>query len=614
MRMDLLTQHADAACLPGMVRALARALAALHAELQAHGGLHGGILKNCSSPDGVFDTEAFMAKAADDRGVSQEVLLADQRAFVDCCVRWVGGVSVAPASGFRAELHRGGGWPEPFLELLERAQEEAVLQQLSLNDWCEALEAPAAAAAEISTDVAGLAAVTRSTNPVPAVGAVHWTTAPGQAADAGGATMASGRGAGSPPAGIPGVRLSLRNGTVGRFYRIEPGVIAARIAEACGDSPVSARVLDIHWPPSLGLVFDPRSGAVEGVPLEPFEGDLEVTYAASPEAKPRRLMAGLLINPDPASLWKELDPPPGAPYARPVTEGVELRHGPYRIVAASRRGRSHANRGEFRDDAFAVGYAASTGWLVVVVADGAGSAKYSRRGAQVACEAVKARLTAALHQAAPGLMERPPRAAGEPQEADSRTVLRQMLYEAALHAHYALQEEVRNPAEALPGPPLLRNYDTTLLVLVMKPWAEGHVVATFAIGDGGAGVLPTPEAGHPLTRPEGGDHAGQTTFLTLPVTLRPEESNLERRFRAEWLPAFTAALVMTDGITDPKFPSDAAFADPAAWAALWQELQPALVCPETLLGWMNFFSPGNHDDRTLVAVLPGFRNPEPKPP
>jgi hypothetical protein len=61
---------------------------------------------------------------------------------------------------------------------------------------------------------------------------------------------------------------------------------------------------------------------------------------------------------------------------------------------------------------------------------------------------------------------------------------------------------------------------------------------------------------------------------------------------------------MTDGITDPKFPSDAAFAEPAQWAALWAELQPSLTSSQALLDWMNFFSPGNHDDRTLVAVLP----------
>lgn len=176
-----------------------------------------------------------------------------------------------------------------------------------------------------------------------------------------------------------------------------------------------------------------------------------------------------------------------------------------------------------------------------------------------------------------------------------------------------LQEEVKSPAVALPVPASLRNFDTTLLILVMRPHAGGQLAATFAIGDGGAGVLTSPQQGHPLTRPEGGEHAGQTTFLTLPATLRNEEANLEQRFHLEWLPSVAAAVVMTDGITDPKFPSDAAFSDPAAWAALWHELQPALDSPEALLGWMNFFSPGNHDDRTLVAVLPGDSTPATEP-
>jgi hypothetical protein len=609
--MDILSQHADAASVPALVRALAQALAALHTEPRAHGGLHGSILKNCISAGGGFDVEAFVATAADPGDASDELLLADQRAFVDCCVRWVEGVSAAPAGAFRADFHRGGGWPQAFLELLEKAQDEVMLRQLSLRDWCEALGVDSATIIEKPKAAAQAESDAESAACVNSVETASPTATPSEATEPRVPATSFGHGASVPLGELPGVRLSLRNGTAGRFYRIEPGIIASRIAEACGDAPATARVLDMEWPSALGLVFDPESGAVEGIPLVPFEGEVGVTYVSEPDAVPRRLKAGLLINPDPASLWKELDPPAGAPYARPSTDAAEFFHGPYRIIAASRRGRSHANRGEFRDDAFAVGYASSTGWLVVVVADGAGSAKYSRCGAQLACEAVKARLTAALNQSDPVLVDGLGKLHDETEQTEARAALRQTLYEAALRAHYALQEEVQQPAESLPEPPTLRNFDTTLLVLVMKPLSEGHVAATFAIGDGGAGVLTAPTEGHPLTRPEGGEHAGQTTFLTMPSTLRNEESNLERRFHLEWLPSVTAALVMTDGITDPKFPSDAAFADPAAWAELWQDLQPALASPELLLNWMNFFSPGNHDDRTLVAVLSGGVTPDP---
>ena len=94
--------------------------------------------------------------------------------------------------------------------------------------------------------------------------------------------------------------------------------------------------------------------------------------------------------------------------------------------------------------------------------------------------------------------------------------------------------------------------------------------------------------------------------MTMPETLKNDEASLAHRFQFFWQREFCAAFSMTDGITDPKFPSDAAFADPAQWAAFYSELQPALASSQALLNWMGFFSPGIHDDRTLVAVLPAL--------
>lgn len=61
-----------------------------------------------------------------------------------------------------------------------------------------------------------------------------------------------------------------------------------------------------------------------------------------------------------------------------------------KIVVASKRGRSHANVGSFRDDDFAFKNINETGWSVVVVSDGAGSASLSRQGSKLSCELVVA--------------------------------------------------------------------------------------------------------------------------------------------------------------------------------------------------------------------------------
>ena len=76
--------------------------------------------------------------------------------------------------------------------------------------------------------------------------------------------------------------------------------------------------------------------------------------------------------------------------------------------------------------------------------------------------------------------------------------------------------------------------------------------------------------------------------------------------------SFTAVLAMTDGITDPKFPTDSAFASADVWSSFWETdlSQSVLLSRENtalereLLAWLDFWSPGNHDDRTIAIMLP----------
>lgn len=74
-------------------------------------------------------------------------------------------------------------------------------------------------------------------------------------------------------------------------------------------------------------------------------------------------------------------------YSHEYITVVENEKGPQKdIVAASKRGRSHAHEGKARDDDFNIYHNDSNGWYIIAVADGAGSAKYSRKGSAVACE------------------------------------------------------------------------------------------------------------------------------------------------------------------------------------------------------------------------------------
>ena len=65
-------------------------------------------------------------------------------------------------------------------------------------------------------------------------------------------------------------------------------------------------------------------------------------------------------------------------------------------------------------------------------------------------------------------------------------------------------------------------------------------------------------------------------------------------------------ILMTDGVSDPLFETDNGLRSDEKWTRLVDELNPVLtdasIAPERLGDWLNFFSTGNHDDRT-IAVL-----------
>ena len=62
---------------------------------------------------------------------------------------------------------------------------------------------------------------------------------------------------------------------------------------------------------------------------------------------------------------------------------------------------------------------------------------------------------------------------------------------------------------------------------------------------------------------------------------------------------------MTDGVSDAFFDSDNALKSHQVWRDLWQNLQKnqALDDDKNMLEWLDFWSRGNHDDRTLVLIL-----------
>lgn len=342
--------------------------------------------------------------------------------------------------------------------------------------------------------------------------------------------------------------------------QLRPGMAGAAFSQSVGQDGFSNYACDAL--PDLGLALDADDGRITGTPLAAGEHDLTVTAIRG--TTPVTLAVQLIVNADPKSLWREVEPPADAPHPKPHADTLHI-DGDLRIVGASKRGRSHAHAGSFREDhahARAVGP-----WRLLAVADGAGSAALSRLGSRIAVDTALDALQANL-----------------PNDDD----IAPALLAAAHAAAHALDD--RAAADSIDR----RALSTTLILAAVRRVEAGILTAVVGVGDGGAGIVDVTRTElTTLTTPDNGEFAGQTRFLDASVTAD--------RVRVDVRPAYSALLLMTDGITNPKLPTDASFAEYDAWAALWREVEPSL---DDLPAWLDFWSHGNHDDRTLLVLMP----------
>jgi hypothetical protein len=130
----------------------------------------------------------------------------------------------------------------------------------------------------------------------------------------------------------PRASFSLPNAKVGVEYIAR---IDARNAD--GQPPI---IQDVKLPEGLGLHFDPESGELRGTPLTAGDHRLPLRWSPGKGIS----YSGeclLIVNPDPRSLWKVVEPPEEAPYPKLHTDSRLIQTEDVRLIAASRRGRSH---------------------------------------------------------------------------------------------------------------------------------------------------------------------------------------------------------------------------------------------------------------------------------
>ena len=399
--------------------------------------------------------------------------------------------------------------------------------------------------------------------------------------------------------------VTLANAMVGRNYACE--VHLGAMDHVLGDH-------FCHLDSVPGLTYDPITRLISGTPTDAGEFDILLEFkpiGAGTDSHWSKRIIRFIVNHDPKSLWKDEPSNREDSYWQPDEAVGSTKICGHLVLSASKRGRSHAHEGKFRDDAFRIDYFEESGWGVIAVSDGAGASKYSRKGSVLACDAVGdffkslppeqwSKLNESVGEYLTG--------AEEPAARQMSGVLTDVLGKAALEAQHSIRAEAADKAAEI------KDYSCTLIFALCKQFPTRFVVASFWVGDGGIGLYDeVSESVHLLGEPDSGEYAGQTRFLTMPEIFAGGAYAQRIRFKA--VEKFSALVLMTDGITDPKFQTDANLKNPVVWKELWDEVAgfgETGDCDEApneidtgkaaLLQWLDFWSPGNHDDRT-IAIL-----------
>jgi len=389
-------------------------------------------------------------------------------------------------------------------------------------------------------------------------------------------------------------------------FRLEKNAMLGSLYEArLLSSPPDVEILEVTPIEAIGnLKYDRDRQLVVGTLQKEGSYRLTIRYQTRASSFVNETHCLLNVIPDPELMWKEAEPDPSSPYPKDHQATFEKRlQDDTMIVAASKRGRSHAHNGKFRDDDFAINFDSQSGWSVLTVADGAGSASMSRRGSQIATSLCTQKILNGLSST--DRMQFLPQDTGSTEKITpaARSIVDQLFRSAVLDAAQAIELEAKT--SNLPA----REFATTLLTCAYCSINRRVVAITFAIGDGAIGVYSKTRGTTLMTRPDSGAYAGETRFLERRHLEGAQE--VSKRICVESLPTndFTAVILMTDGVCDPKFPTEQALDDRSRWDSLWNSLDPVFQqsnVGDALLKWLDFYEKGHHDDRT-IAVLGRLR-------
>jgi serine/threonine protein phosphatase PrpC len=380
----------------------------------------------------------------------------------------------------------------------------------------------------------------------------------------------------------------------------------------------------------FGLCFNNEINTIEGTPTKSGDVKFKLLFKIKGEEETTPLnekLISLVINPDPKSLWVLKPSNQEAIFAKPDDVEIFEKFGEKNIVVSSKRGRSHGKEGTSRDDDFAFKYFEKTQWSLVVVSDGAGSAYLARIGSKLACEAV----VEYFEQVAD--VEKTKKFEDKISEynidkteeklKEIQILSKQNLYKASVYVHnklkeFAEQTFISNP-ELFNNPKAKTNLEylhSTLIFTLFKKYDFGYLIQSFGVGDCPIAVMNNDKTETTLLNwLDVGEYGGGTRFITQPDIFQKQEVMITR-FNLKIIEDFSYLFLMTDGIYDAKFVVEANLEKHEKWMEFLDDLngnneenckvdfnKDNSEIANQLSKWMDFWSAGNHDDRTLAIVF-----------
>lgn len=296
--------------------------------------------------------------------------------------------------------------------------------------------------------------------------------------------------------------------------------------------------------------------------------------------------------------WQVLEPSdPGRLTPHEVCEARKL-GAAWNVVAASVRGKLHAHKEMWREDAYACDMTGH--WAMVVVADG-GPGSLARVGAHVACASALSSLKSRLAGFS----------ATETEDSDLGPPLRRLkkaLVGAMHDARHALLKRA-NECDCS-----LSELQTTLQLVAHSSCQDGDVMASLAVGDGQTVALL--EDGTCIVLAPSYEERGCPEELFVTACLSSPRIPLEDRVAIAVVHGVESIAVMTDGLSDDFFPIERRAAElfdgepiqdlrgpgGVPLSGLLLDVLPDPRGGQALRDWLRYERKGSHDDRTIVLL------------